>query len=71
MNKAFGWPIEQYIWNRADLINYKGPWADYIRNSLIETSISRDIIMLAKVEKPALLRRLFEIALCRRPNSYH
>jgi predicted AAA+ superfamily ATPase len=32
-----------------------------IRNSLIETSISRDIVMLTKIEKPALLRRLFEL----------
>jgi predicted AAA+ superfamily ATPase len=66
MNEAFGWSLEQYIWNgaypgAANLINDKDRWADYIRNSLIETSISRDIIMLTKVEKPALLRRLFEI----------
>jgi predicted AAA+ superfamily ATPase len=35
---------------------------DYIRNALVETSISKDIIMLTKIDKPALLRRLFEIA---------
>jgi predicted AAA+ superfamily ATPase len=67
MREAFGWSLEQYIWYGAypgavSLIDDGQRWADYIRNSLIETSISRDIIMLTKVEKPALMRRLFEIA---------
>ncbi|MDR1170788.1 MAG: ATP-binding protein [Prevotellaceae bacterium] len=65
MREAFGWSLEQYIWYGAypgavNLIADQQRWADYIRNSLIETSISRDIIMLTKVEKPALMRRLFE-----------
>src|SRR5690606_15671100 len=30
--------------------------------SLIETSISRDVLLLSRVDKPALLRRLFELA---------
>ncbi len=33
-------------------------------DSLIETSISRDVLLLTRVDKPALLRRLFELA-CR------
>jgi predicted AAA+ superfamily ATPase len=66
MREAFGFSIEQYIWygaypGAAALIDNQSRWADYIRNSLIETSISRDILMLTKIEKPALLRRLFEI----------
>lgn len=39
-------------------------WARYIADSLIETSISRDALLLTRVDKPALLRRLFELA-CR------
>ncbi|MDR1223567.1 MAG: ATP-binding protein [Tannerella sp.] len=67
MREAFGWSLEQYIRYGAypgavNLIADQQRWIDYIRNSLIETSISRDIIMLTKVKKPALMRRLFEIA---------
>ena len=36
----------------------------YIADSLIETSIARDVLLLTRVDKPALLRRLFELA-CR------
>jgi predicted AAA+ superfamily ATPase len=32
-----------------------------VRDSLIETTISKDILMLTRVDKPALLKRLFEI----------
>jgi len=66
MREAFGWSLEQYIWYGAypgavELIGNRKRWNDYIHNSLIETSISRDIVMLTPIEKPALLRRLFEI----------
>jgi len=67
MRDAFGWSLEQYMWygaypGAAPLIKNNERWLDYIRNSLVETSISKDIIMLTKIDKPALLRRLFEIA---------
>ena len=66
MREAFGWSEEQYIWfggypGSASLIDDEYRWKNYIKNSLVETSISKDILMLTKVEKPALLRRLFEI----------
>ena len=31
-------------------------------DSLVETSISRDILLMTRVDKPALLRRLFQLA---------
>ena len=39
-------------------------WASYIRDALIETTLSKDILLLDRVEKPALLRRLFQLG-CR------
>ena len=30
-------------------------------DSLIETTVSRDILLMTRVDKPALLRRLFEL----------
>ncbi|MEG0518576.1 MAG: ATP-binding protein [Bacteroidales bacterium] len=66
MEAAFGWSIEQYIYfggypGSATLINNEERWKNYIKDSLIETSISKDILMLTRVDKPALLKRLFEI----------
>ncbi len=69
MRDAFGWNIDQYLSfggypGAASLINDPVRWARYIADSLIETSISRDVLLLNRVDKPALLRRLFELA-CR------
>lgn len=66
MESAFGWSIEQYIYfggypGSATLINDEERWKNYIKDSLIETSISKDILMLTRVDKPALLKRLFEL----------
>ena len=65
MKKAFGWDLEQYIFyggypGAADLIEGHHRWSRYIIDSLIETTISRDILLMTRVDKPALLRRLFE-----------
>jgi predicted AAA+ superfamily ATPase len=66
MQAAFGWNAEQYAWfggypGSAGLITDELRWKQYICNSLIETSISRDILMLTRIDKPALLKRLFEL----------
>ena len=66
MEAAFDWKIDQYIYfggypGSASLIEDEDRWKSYIRDSLIETSIGRDILMLTRVDKPALLRRLFEV----------
>lgn len=66
MEKAFGWNPDQYVWfggypGSADLINDERRWKDYIRHALIETSISKDILMLTRIDKPALMKNLFEL----------
>ncbi|OLB14695.1 MAG: AAA family ATPase [Gammaproteobacteria bacterium 13_2_20CM_66_19] len=69
MRAAFGWSLEQYLYfggypGAAPLIRDPKRWARYIADSLIETSIAREVLLLTRVDKPALLRRLFELA-CR------
>lgn len=64
---AFGWSIDQYVYfggypGAAALIADEGRWRQYVRDSLIETAISRDILLLNRVDKPALLRQLFVLA---------
>lgn len=66
MKEAFGWDVSQYIWfggypGSAQLTRDEIRWKTYIRESMIETSISKDVLMLTRVDKPALLKRLFEV----------
>ncbi|MCL2649887.1 MAG: ATP-binding protein [Candidatus Azobacteroides sp.] len=66
MQEAFGWSIEQYVYfggypGSTTLIRDEERWKNYIKDSLIETSISKDILMLTRIDKPALLKRLFEM----------
>jgi predicted AAA+ superfamily ATPase len=67
MKEAFGWGLDQYIFwggypGAASLVADQERWARYIIDSLIETTLSRDILLLTRVDKPALLRRLFQLA---------
>ena len=66
MRKAFGWELNQYLFygaypGAAALIKHPDRWSRYIRDSLIETTIARDVLLLSRVDKPALLRQLFEL----------
>ena len=65
MRDAFGFSIEEFVtWGSypgaASLVSDRGRFLAYVRDSLIETTVSRDILYLVRVDKPALLRRLFE-----------
>ncbi len=66
MQDAFGWTLEQYLFygsypGAAPLVKDPVRWTRYIKDSLIETTISRDVLLLTRVDKPALLRRMFEM----------
>jgi len=67
MRDAFGWSLDSYIFyggypGAAPLIEDPERWSRYILDALIETTISRDVLLLTRVDKPALLRRLFDLA---------
>ena len=67
MRAAFGWSLEQYLFygaypGAAPLIRQPDRWARYVRDSLIEPIISRDVLLMSRVDKPALLRRLLDLA---------
>jgi len=64
MKRGFGVTLDEYVYfggypGAAELRHTEELWRDYIQNSLIETTLSRDILQLQKVAKPALLRSLF------------
>lgn len=66
MKEAFGISPEEYVWfggypGAIGLRDDEQRWKSYIADSLIESSISKDILMLTRVDKPALMKRLFEL----------
>jgi len=67
MRSCFGWGLDTYLFHggypgAAPLITDPERWSRYILDALIETTIARDVLLLTRVDKPALLRRLFELA---------
>lgn len=68
MKSEFGFTPEQYVWFGAypgagELIHDETRFKDYIRNSIIETTISKDILHITRVDKPALLKSVCELGL--------
>lgn len=66
MQTAFGWDLKQYVFygaypGAAPLIKQPFRWSRYIIDALVETTVARDVLLLSRVDKPALLRRLFEL----------
>lgn len=66
MHNAFNWNLEQYVYfggypGSAELITDEERWSRYIQDSLIETTISRDILLMTRIDKQALLRQLFRL----------
>jgi predicted AAA+ superfamily ATPase len=69
MRAAFGFTLDEYVFyggypGAASLVGDPERWARYIKDSLIETTVARDVLLLTRVDKPALLRQLFELG-CR------
>jgi len=65
--ECFGWSLDQYIYfggypGAVAYLSDENRWASYVKDSLIESAISKDIVLLHPIEKPALLRRLFTLA---------
>lgn len=65
MSEAFGVDLDRYIYfggypGAAFLIREQRRWREYILGSIIEPNIERDILAMERVDKPALLKRLFE-----------
>ncbi len=66
MRNAFGWGLEKFLYyggypGAVTLTGDRERWARYIHDSLIETTVSRDVLLMTRVDKPALLRRLFDL----------
>ena len=66
MSEAFGYSFEDYLMfggypGAAILKNDVDRWREYMRDSIVESTISRDVLQMEDVRKPALMRALFEL----------
>ena len=66
MVDAFDFDLPRYIYfggypGATSHIDDQPRWREYIRSSLIEPNIERDILSMTRVNKPALLKRAFEL----------
>ncbi|HET9676346.1 MAG TPA: AAA family ATPase, partial [Solirubrobacterales bacterium] len=66
MRDTFGFSLEQFIYfggypGAAELVGDEERWTSYVLDSIVETTISRDLLLLTRVDKPALLRGLFRL----------
>jgi predicted AAA+ superfamily ATPase len=62
--QAFGYSLDDFLFfggypGAAILTKDENRWARYMGMSIVEPTISQDILMLEEVKKPALLRSLF------------
>jgi predicted AAA+ superfamily ATPase len=67
MRDAFGFDADRYVWfggypGAASLAGDPERWRRYVLDSIVETTVARDVLLLTRVDKPALLRRLFHLA---------
>ncbi len=67
MRTRFGYTLNQYLFfggypGPADLaLEDETRWRSIVRDSLIEPNLVKDVLALARVDKPAVLRQLFEL----------
>jgi uncharacterized protein len=64
MRAAFGLDLDRWIYaggypGSVPFLDQEETWKAYIRDSLVETVITRDVLQMQNVAKPALLRHLF------------
>lgn len=62
--KAFGFSLDRYLYyggypGASFYASDETRWLDYLNESIIEPSISKDIISMEDVRKPALMQKLF------------
>ena len=67
MAAAFDFTLDQYLCfggypGVARLVKKPAQWRGYVLGSIVASSIERDVVALARVEKPVLMRRLVELA---------
>ena len=66
MSAAFDFDLPAYVYfggypGAASRVREEGRWRAYVTDAIVEPNIERDILAMQRVDKPALLKRLFEL----------
>jgi hypothetical protein len=66
MANAFDLDLPRYLYfggypGSAALVREQAQWRDYVLRALVEPNIERDLLAMTRVDKPALLKRVFEL----------
>ncbi|MFZ9071128.1 MAG: ATP-binding protein [Burkholderiaceae bacterium] len=66
MQSAFGFSLNDYICfggypGPAGLIKTPERWIRYMQDAIVEPTVSRDVMNLARIDKPALMRSLMQL----------
>ena len=66
MSAAFDFDLPGYVYfggypGAAPLVREQDRWRAYVTEALVEPNIERDILAMQRVDKPSLLKRLFEL----------
>lgn len=66
MHDAFGWSLDQWIYyggypGTARFLSDMRRWRKYVRDSLANPAIEKDVLLTSTIYKPALMKQLFEL----------
>jgi predicted AAA+ superfamily ATPase len=66
MNVAFSLSLDEFVYfggfpGSVSYVREQPRWRDYVNWSLIHPNIERDILQMTRIDKPALLKQLFEL----------
>jgi predicted AAA+ superfamily ATPase len=64
MREAFGLTLNQYLCfggypGAGALVSDEERWKSYVRQSLVESALEKDVLSMSRIEKPALIRAVF------------
>ena len=67
MAQAFDFSLDQYIYfggypGATPYAHDPERWSAYVREALVAPNIERDVLSMTRVDKPALLKRLYEVS---------
>ena len=67
MKAAFDFDLDTYLFyggypGAGRLVSQPARWGEYIRHSVIQPSVERDLLAMTRIDKPALLKRLFDMS---------
>ena len=64
MSEAFGYELDRYVFfgGSPGAARFRDPirWRQYVKTALVEPVIQRDVLAITRVDKPSLLRQVFE-----------